>query len=295
MTDQPRICDYEGSDYRTRFWENAERNYEDIVERRVIRQLLPQKGRRLLELGAGFGRLSQEYSAYDTVVLLDYSFSQLQYAREQLGDDGFVYVAADAYKLPFKSAVFDGATMIRVLHHFENVPLVFEGIQRVIAQEGMFLLEFANKHNMKAILRHAMGRQEWNPSTLTPVEFVELNYNFHPDYIADALDTAGFTAQTRIPVSFLRLGILKQTIPANILASADAMLQKTGMMIAPSIFTRNITINDAEPQLNVNDHDIFACPLTQGELTRDGDTMVNAEGTRWEIRDGIYDFKQPIE
>ena len=47
----PRICDYEGSDYRTRFWEDKHRDYEDTVERRVLRRLLPDGGKRLLEVG----------------------------------------------------------------------------------------------------------------------------------------------------------------------------------------------------------------------------------------------------
>ncbi|MCA9911848.1 MAG: class I SAM-dependent methyltransferase, partial [Anaerolineae bacterium] len=131
MTEK-RICDYEGSTYRTDFWEGQGRDYEDLVERDVLQRLLPKHGQRLLEIGAGFGRLTNEYIAYQQVVLLDYSFSQLQYAREQLGDDGYIYVAADAYKLPFKPGVFDGATMIRVIHHFEDVPRVLSGIRRVL-------------------------------------------------------------------------------------------------------------------------------------------------------------------
>ncbi|MCA9907971.1 MAG: hypothetical protein KC519_04920, partial [Anaerolineae bacterium] len=78
----PNICDYEGSDYRVRFWDGKGRDYEDRVERVALRRLLPTQGRRLLEVGAGFGRLTQEYHAYEQVVLLDYSLSQLQYAQE---------------------------------------------------------------------------------------------------------------------------------------------------------------------------------------------------------------------
>ena len=79
-------------------------------------------GRRLLEIGAGFGRITGEYDMFQQVVLLDYSLEQLQYARRQYGDDGFLYVAADAYRMPFQDSAFDAATMIRVIHHFENVP-----------------------------------------------------------------------------------------------------------------------------------------------------------------------------
>ena len=79
---RPPICDYEGSNYRTEFWEERGRDYEDRVERIALRRLLPRRGYRLLEIGAGFGRLTNEYDGFDQVVLLDYSLSQLQYAQE---------------------------------------------------------------------------------------------------------------------------------------------------------------------------------------------------------------------
>jgi len=287
-----RICDYEGSDYRTRFWEGQGRDYEDQVERGVLRQLLPQRGQRLLEIGAGFGRLTNEYHAYKQVVLLDYSFSQLQYARETLGDGRFLYVAADAYQLPFIAGAFDGATMIRVLHHFERVPAVMQGIRRVLAPQATFILEFANKRNLKALLRHRLGRQSWNPASLDPVEFVELNYNFHPTYIEQQLTQAGFHTDQRVPVSFLRAGLLKRTLPTSLMVGVDRLLQKTGSLVAPSIFTRNQSTGESPNQTRIED--FFADPRTGAPLRRQGETLVSADGTAWAIRDGIYDFKQPV-
>lgn len=289
MTEKPGICDYEGSNYRTDFWEGRGRDYEDRVERQVIRRLLPATGRRLLEVGAGFGRLTNEYRMYDEVVLLDFSFSQLQYAREQFGDDGFTYVAADAYKLPFHAGVFDGATMIRVIHHFADVPAVLSGLRRVMAADGTFILEHANKRNLKAMLRYAMKRQDWSPYTLDPVEFVALNYDFHPTYIKNQLAAAGFDVKTRIPVSFFRLGVLKRTLPTGLLAGLDRLAQASGWLVAPSIFTQNHA-NGGTSDLTRDS--IFADPETGDDLVREGDAMVNPEtGSRYEIRDGIYVFK----
>jgi len=295
MVDTPqRICDYEGSDYRTDFWEGQGRDYEDRVERQMLRQLLPQSGQRLLEIGAGFGRLTAEYQAYEQVVLLDYSFSQLQYARERLGDERYLYVAADAYHLPFKPAVFDAATMIRVLHHFENVPAVFNSIHQVLCDKAYFILEYANKHNLKARLRYRMGRQRWNPNVLDPVEFVDLNYNFHPAYIDEELANSGFENEARIPVSFFRVALLKKYVPTHLLASLDALMQRSGWMVAPSIFTKNIVNNAAENQVQLTATEIFACPQTGSDLQHEGDFLINAQGMRWQIRDGIYDFKTPV-
>ena len=290
MTDT-RICDYEGANYRQEFWEGGTRRYEDLVERQVLQALLPRTGQRLLEVGAGFGRLSREYRHYQQVVLLDYSFSQLQYARQQLGDEGYVYVAADAYKLPFQAGVFDGATMIRVLHHFENVPAVLAGIRRTLAPRAQFILEFANKRNLKAQLRYALGKQSWNPNTLDPVEFVELNYNFHPTMIAQALQAAGFSTQTRIPVSFLRVGALKRFFAAETLASLDRLFQRTGWLSSPSIFTLNEAQGTSPAQVALQGEAIFACPQTGGVLRREGEALVSAKGVRYPIRDGIYVFK----
>ena len=76
------------------------------------------------------------------------------------------YVAADAYRMPFLPGVFDQATMIRVIHHFENVPAVLGQIRNVLADNGKFILEYANKRNLKAILRHLFGFNQWNPYTL---------------------------------------------------------------------------------------------------------------------------------
>lgn len=291
----PPICDYEGSNYRTEFWENRGRDYEDRVERMALRRLLPAEGTRLLEVGAGFGRLTSEYHMYQQVVVLDYSLSQLQYAQEQLGRSSrFVYVAADAYKLPFRPGVFDGVTMIRVIHHMASVRTVLAQIRRVMSPNGTFILEFANKRNAKALLRYRLGKQSWNPDDLSPVEFVELNFDFHPEYIRGELGAAGFQIEQRVPVSFFRLQRLKQMLSPALLANLDGLLQRTGLQIAPSIFVRARAVHGSASNLNAPS--IFACPECGGELVHAGDEMLcRAEDRRWAVRDGIYDFKAPLE
>ena len=44
MSDSPPVCDYEGSDYQARFWEDQGREYEDRVERIALRRLMPAGG-----------------------------------------------------------------------------------------------------------------------------------------------------------------------------------------------------------------------------------------------------------
>jgi ubiquinone/menaquinone biosynthesis C-methylase UbiE len=82
----PPVCDYEGSDYQASFWDQGGRDYEDRTEAIALKRLLPKSGGLMLELGAGAGRNTPRYRGYEQVVLLDYSTTQLQQARERLGD-----------------------------------------------------------------------------------------------------------------------------------------------------------------------------------------------------------------
>ena len=64
------VCDYEGSHYATEFW-TRDRRYEDLAERLALNKLLPPRGGRLVEIGAGAGRLAELYAGYVEVVLMD--------------------------------------------------------------------------------------------------------------------------------------------------------------------------------------------------------------------------------
>jgi hypothetical protein len=164
----------------------------------------------------------------------------------------------------------------------------------VLAPDSTFILEHANKHNLKAILRYALKRQMWNPDDLTPVEFVELNFDFHPDYIVHELEAAHFSVEKRIPVSFFRLGILKNNLPTALLVGMDSLMQRSGLLYAPSVFAQCKASREGDNNLDTTL--LFVCPETGAELEREGDTFVSSgNGSRWAIRDGIYDFKAPLD
>lgn len=294
---KPRIKDYDGeglASYRADFWEGKGREYEDQVERIALGRLLkPPRGKRLLELGAGFGRLSEFYEGYEQVILVDYARSQLLEARSRLGDEHFIYVAANIYELPIAPNACDAATMIRVLHHFESAPLAIQQIRAGLADGALFILEFANKRNLKAILRHALRRQTWSPYQTEPVEFVPLHFDFHPRYIARTLSEAGFITRRRLPLSFFRLGILKRLLPTRFLVAADALLQSSGWLYTPSVFTQNYVRGSLPATLNEN---LFKCPRCGSEaLTPEHDKLrCESCGAEWSSADGVYDFREPL-
>jgi SAM-dependent methyltransferase len=291
----PPVCDYEGSGYKQDFWQNQGRDYEDQVERLAIRRLLPASGRRALEIGAGFGRLTNELDRFEHIVLLDYSRSLLVDARERLGDEKYTYVAADIYRMPFAAGSFDAATMIRVIHHMADVPTALASIHKVLAPGAAFVLEYANKRNIKALLRYALGRQAWDPRDIEPVEFVPLNFDFHPMYMTMAMQEGGFTVNQRIPVSFFRLGLLKRLVPTGTLVALDNLLQHGAPLLSPSVFTASRVRSDG-PDATTEPLQ-FRCPTCASPLEAQGDdfTCTGPDcGLRWGKRDGIYNFKEPL-
>jgi ubiquinone/menaquinone biosynthesis C-methylase UbiE len=289
----PPVCDYEGSDYQERFWGAGGRAYEDAAEALALKRLLPVRGQHLLELGAGAGRNTPRYGGFERVTLLDYSTTQLKQALEKLGNGPrYRYIAADIYKLPFAPSSFDAATMIRTLHHFAQPQLALQQVRGCMTGGAIFILEFANKRNIKSVLRYAAGKQKWNPFTRESVEFAELNFDFHPAAIKSMLWDCGFMIEDQLSVSYLRADFFKKFFPQKMLTGIEAFLQRTASWTAysPSLFLRSKTNGESTPP---NSKTMFRCPAcghfpledTPPELTCD------ACGRAYPVNDGIYDFR----
>ena len=305
----PPICDYEGSDYQASFWDKGGREYEDRAEAIALKRLLPTEGHLLLELGAGAGRNTPRYRGFERIVLLDYSRTQLEQAQQRLGkSDKYVYVAADVYRLPFVAGLFDAATMIRVLHHMADAPRALGQVKDVLASDGVFILEYANKLNLKSILRYLLGRQKWSPFTLEPVEFVKLNFDFHPKAIRSWLEDLGFRVEKMLTLSHFRIGPIKRIVPTGILVFLDSLAQWTGAwwQLSPSVFVKAVR-RDARPEpsrrgippyLHGQDTILsyFKCPDCSHSPLVDKSDFLECPGCgkKWGVKDGICDFREPI-
>jgi ubiquinone/menaquinone biosynthesis C-methylase UbiE len=288
----PPVCNYEGSHYQKDFWEEGGRAYEDGAEAVALKRLLPDKGTFMLELGAGAGRNTPRYKNYQRVALVDYSRTQLEQAREGLGaDNRYLFIAADVYKLPFVDGVFDGATMIRTLHHMADPVLALSQVRRVMIPGGIFILEFANKRNLKAMVRYALGKQDWSPYSQEPIEFADLNFDFHPKAVRRYLQATDFEILRQLTVSHFRVDYLKQHIPVKILTALDGLLQPSGsfLQVSPSVFSKCKAVGDSPI---ASGDGIFQCPVCGSHL--DGgeqDQVCKNCGRTWEFREGIYDFR----
>lgn len=298
----PPVCDYTDSNYQTSFWDSGGREYEDRCEAIALKRLLPKSGELLLELGAGAGRNTPRYAGFERVVLLDYSRTQLQQAQARLGHSHrHTYVAADIYRLPFVDGLFDAATMIRALHHMADAPKALRQVRNALQPGATFILEYANKRNLKAILRYILRRQEWSPFTLEPVEFAALNFDFHPKAVRGWLEEVGFTIEKTLTVSHFRLGLLKRLASVSILAGLDALFQWTGALwqLTPSVFVRCRAVGrDSIPPIVERDNisSYFKCPECDHAPLEGKEEYLACPGCKrkWAVREGIYDFRQAI-
>jgi len=287
------ICDYEDSQYQSQFWDQGERVYEDQVEAIALQRLLPPRGDLLLELGAGAGRNTPRYQNFKRIVLVDYSTSQLQQARARLGDsDRYIYAAANIYHLPFIPGLFDAATLIRVLHHMADAPFALRGIRQVLKPGGIFILEFANKQNLKAILRYIFRRQSWNPFNREPVEFARLNFDFHPAAVRSWLQRSGFNVQRQLTVSYFRIDFLKRRLPLKLLVTLDSLAQWSGDLcqLSPSVFVRTQAVGDTTKAAAGQ---FFRCPACGNSPLEASSASLDCSacGRQWPIQDGIHDFR----
>jgi ubiquinone/menaquinone biosynthesis C-methylase UbiE len=226
------LATYEDLGYRDVFW--AARTYEDSCDRIALRALLPRSGGRMIEVGAGFGRLAEEYAGYGEVVLLDSSDTHVAAALATFGDDPrFRITLGDALALPFPDGHFEAAVCVRVLHHFGDPDPVLSELGRVVRPGGVLVLEYANKRNLKAIARWLLGRQSWSPFELGAVEYRPIHYDHAPVSIRRSLRAAGFRIERMRAASLFRLPGLSRRLPRTILVRAEDLLQEPLGFITP--------------------------------------------------------------
>jgi ubiquinone/menaquinone biosynthesis C-methylase UbiE len=289
----PPVCNYEGSDYQEKFWEAGGREYEDTAEALALKKLLPKAGKHLLELGAGAGRNTPRYAGFERVTLLDYSTTQLAQAIQKLGEGPrYRFVAADIYRLPFAPSTFDAATMIRTLHHFAQPQLALQQVHDCLTGGACFLLEFANKRNLKSVLRYAFRKQKWNPFSREAVEFIKLNFDLHPAAVKTLLRESGFEIEKQISVSYLRAGFFKKLFPLKMLTGLEALLQAAFSWTAysPSIFLKSKSTGEETKLISM---DLFRCPACGHSPLADTPPKITCAGCgrAYPVRNGIYDFR----
>ena len=244
MTKKPDVvADYTKYDYKKIFWDDADRQYEDLADRLAIRRLLPKSAKKFVDIAGGYGRLADEYlpNKYGETIVFDYSPTLLKQAKEIYGDK-ISTKQGDIYKLPFKDGELDALLMVRATHHFKDIEKVIAELHRVLAPGGTAVVEVANKKTIVKMARWVLGKRDVNPFSLDTVTLKDINekgfFNYHPKYIEKLFREAGFKIEKVLSVSNFRSPKLKKIFKPKALLAFEKSAQYTmsPFRFGPSIY-----------------------------------------------------------
>lgn len=283
---------YESGTYR-KFWDGTARFSLDKHEHKVLESWLPKSGRRILDAGCGYGRLSDSYlDRFRQSVLFDSSISLLRQAYDQFSGHGW-YVAGDINHMPFRRGSFDHILMIRVLHHLPDLKDCLLELQRVVCMEGKIIFTYSNKRNFARMAGYLLKRDPLNPFTEETISLGPTLIRHHPKYVRKVLTEMGYTR-----IDYRGVGVIDKIAgkigDGKLLDSAGGSLAPFlgRAKLAPWVFCQFETPNkDGFIETDCLD-DILICPSCQGEIMHGADGYVCEKcAVFYPIKDGIADFR----
>jgi ubiquinone/menaquinone biosynthesis C-methylase UbiE len=141
----------------------------------VLERIVPLAGRRILELGAGSGRLWREtieqIPTNWEITLTDLSSGMLEDARAALGShaERFRMLAANAESLPFGDQSFDTVIANHMLYHVSNMAGALSEIRRVLRPGGALCAATNGRDHMRE-LREWEKQLDLGPGLVTGPE-----------------------------------------------------------------------------------------------------------------------------
>ena len=237
------ISDYSDYDYKKEFWENVDRKYEDLIERKTLTYLLnytQKKSDSFLDAGCGFGRLFNTYKNFSNeFFLLDYAQHLLDEAKNTIQTDKKIhFIQGSFFEMPFDDCKMDTIISLRTLHHVESPELFLNELSRVLKPGGHIIFEIPNKRHLINIARYFLGKLSNSPFNKEPLKLNKTFFNHNFTVIKTILSDNNFTIIKTIDTSFFRSSLIKKIVPASLLVSLDTLFQKlfSWTHLTPSIF-----------------------------------------------------------
>lgn len=264
---------YDDVDYEA-FWEARNQKSQDRLEKYVISKLLPRKGKRIIDVGCGYGRLYDCYkNRFSTIILFDGSIYLLKKARQRIQENKnkdknkLYFIAGDINHLPFKEAAFDYVLMIRVLQHIFELKLTLAEIKRVLSRSGVFVFSYHNKQNIRRIINWLTGKEKDNPFCAVSKEVSPALISHHPRSIRRNLGLSEFVPPLHLGSSFInQIGKITKRYQKK--APVEARLARIMGMFWLSPWLIGKTRPKMGTALIPGDEiiDILACPICHGPL-----------------------------
>lgn len=176
------------------WWEGRE--FEHKAEVQALSVLLSRiyKRKSILDIGAGFGRLTPIYAPFfSKIVLVDRSTRLLSFAENYVGEvRGAEFIKGEAEELPVQSDFFDVALCVHTTEEITNLRLAMSEINRALQTDGYLILETPSRHLGNTLID---------------------------------LKNSGFEILEVLSVNNIRPHSLKKFLPASLLLMLEAKLQ----------------------------------------------------------------------
>ncbi|MHB1443663.1 MAG: methyltransferase domain-containing protein, partial [Candidatus Humimicrobiaceae bacterium] len=264
----------------------------------------------IIDIGCGYGRLFNEYKDFDKIIMMDYSLNNLKNTKDTVFDylkqdntefDKVHFIAADALNLPFKNAIFNAAISVRIVHHLNNPEKFISETGRILKNKGLFILEFANKRNLKNISKFIFGKLSQSPFSPEPYMIGENIQDNHPRVVIGYFKKNDLKINKIISVSNLRAGFLKRKLSLRNLLRLENISQGLFSLCkpGPSIFIKafkNINENiDNMEKIPQKFTDMLLCPGCKNLESKleisENFLICNFCGSKYAIAEGIFDLR----
>lgn len=240
---------YDTYDYPS-YWNS--RNYEHESEVLALKRFLGKlknKGT-IIEIGAGYGRLAPIYLRhFKKVIITEPSIKLLSIAQDNLPDKHITFIKSTLQTITKKTKPHsaDVVLMVRVAHHITDMNKAFKSINALLTPRGYFVLEFANKRHLKALIVEFLKGNITFALDIFPKDIRSAKskrnhsipfINYHPDVIENLLEENGFKIVDQVSVSNIRIPFVKRFVPVSVLVKIENYLQKhfSNHRYGPSIF-----------------------------------------------------------
>jgi ubiquinone/menaquinone biosynthesis C-methylase UbiE len=173
-----------GYDLAAKEYDKRESYLGSFEKDQVIPLLGDLKGKKVLDIGAGTGRLSLKLAqAGAEVTALDVSEKMLDELTRK--NKKIKTVIGDAESLPFENETFDLATAAFLIVHLKDPTRFFDEVYRVLKNEGLFLVTNINQKDPPKIKAHDH-------------DFVIESFYHRPEKIREILESLAFGIEQEI-------------------------------------------------------------------------------------------------
>lgn len=278
-----------------KYWQRADRQKLNDLEHAIVNELLPLTGQRIIDLGCGYGRLADCYiNRFGISVMFDGSRSLLQAAQKITGGKA-LYVLGDINHLPFKTAAFDCALMVRTFHHLDDSLSFIKNLRKILCGGGSFIMNYSNKRNVHRILKYLLRKNRSHSPFSCEPDTTEPNFiHHHPDFIKKLLENAGFNISDIRGAGILdKLAGVLPTFLFPILPTGKTLAKVFGkLLLTPWIFLK-ATVNAGETLLPAaTAEELLNCPQCGSQPVRSTSGFYCIQCQKvYPLDDGIIDMR----